>query len=122
MHDNQDNRQEPELLNVLSVDVEDYHNQLAVDFQSRIEPPDEEAERCTEKMLEIFNDCGVKGTFFILGEIAKAYPELVRRIGDEGHHLGVHGYHHLRLQLTVDGAVSRIDQPSQMADRGSGGA
>jgi polysaccharide deacetylase family protein (PEP-CTERM system associated) len=98
MQANQDNRTEPELLNVLSVDVEDYHNQLAVDFQNRIEPPDQEAERCTEKMLEIFSDCGVKGTFFILGEIAKAYPELVRRIGDEGHHLGVHGYHHLRLQ------------------------
>jgi polysaccharide deacetylase family protein (PEP-CTERM system associated) len=84
-------------LNVLSVDVEDYHNQLAVDFQDRIEPPTQEAEWCTERLLEIFSDSGAKGTFFILGEIAEAYPQLVRRIADEGHHLGIHGFHHLRI-------------------------
>jgi polysaccharide deacetylase family protein (PEP-CTERM system associated) len=85
-------------INALSVDVEDYHNQLAVDFQNRVEPPNQEAERCTERLLQIFGDCGAKGTFFILGEIAEAYPQLVRRIGEEGHHLGVHGFHHVRLQ------------------------
>ncbi|MEX2302114.1 MAG: DUF3473 domain-containing protein [Bryobacterales bacterium] len=89
----QDNRP----LNVLSVDVEDYHNQLAVDYQLRVEPPNEEALRCTERLLEIFSAAGAKGTFFILGEIAEAFPQLVRRIADEGHHLGVHGYHHWRV-------------------------
>ncbi len=98
MHANEATAQQEAPLNVLTVDVEDYHNQLAANFQGVITPPDAEAERCTEKILEIFDDCGVKGTFFILGEIAKAYPDLVRRIGDEGHHLGVHGYHRLRLQ------------------------
>jgi polysaccharide deacetylase family protein (PEP-CTERM system associated) len=85
-------------LNVLSVDVEDYHNQLAVDFQNRIVPPRREAERCTERLLEIFSENGAKGTFFILGEIAEAFPQLVQRIADEGHHLGVHGFHHLRVE------------------------
>ncbi len=84
-------------LNVLSVDVECYHNQLAVDYQKRVSPPQDEVVWCTERLLEIFNDAGAKGTFFILGEIAEAFPELVRRIGDEGHHLGVHGYHHWRV-------------------------
>lgn len=84
-------------LNVLSVDVEDYHNQLAVEYQQRIEPPNEEALRCTERLLDIFGDYDAKGTFFILGEIAEAFPQLVRRIAREGHHLGVHGYHHLRI-------------------------
>lgn len=86
-----------EPLNVLSVDVEDYHNQLAVEYQHRIEPPNEEALRCTERLLEIFSDYQAKGTFFILGEIAEAFPQLVRRIAGEGHHLGIHGYHHLRV-------------------------
>jgi polysaccharide deacetylase family protein (PEP-CTERM system associated) len=84
-------------LNVLSVDVEDYHNQLAVEHQNRIEPPTDEAERCTDRLLDIFGDTGSKGTFFILGEIAEVFPRLVRRIADEGHHLGVHGYHHERV-------------------------
>jgi polysaccharide deacetylase family protein (PEP-CTERM system associated) len=84
-------------LNVLSVDVEDYHNQLALEYQHRLERPNEEAQWCTERLLEIFADYQAKGTFFILGEIAEAFPQLVRRIAGEGHHLGVHGYHHLRV-------------------------
>lgn len=86
-----------EPLNVLSVDVEDYHNQLAIDYQHRIEPPNEEALRCTERLLDIFSGYQAKGTFYILGEIAAAFPRLVRRIAADGHHLGVHGYHHLRV-------------------------
>lgn len=83
------------VLNVLSVDVEDYHDQLALDFQDRIVPPDEEAVRCTDQLLALFDELNVKGTFFILGEIAEYFPELVRRIAAQGHHLGIHGYYHL---------------------------
>jgi polysaccharide deacetylase family protein (PEP-CTERM system associated) len=97
MQANQDNAKGTGRLHVLSVDVEDYHNQLAVEYQHRIEPPNEEALRCTERLLEIFSDYQAKGTFFILGEIAEAFPQLVRRIAAEGHHLGVHGYYHLRV-------------------------
>jgi polysaccharide deacetylase family protein (PEP-CTERM system associated) len=79
------------------VDVEDYHNQLAIDYQHRVEPPNEEALRCTGRLLDIFNDYPAKGTFYILGEIAEAFPRLVRRIAAEGHQLGVHGYHHVRV-------------------------
>lgn len=83
------------MMNILSVDVEDYHDQLALDFQDRIVPPEEEAVRCTERLLELFARHGVKGTFFILGEIAEHFPALVRRIAGAGHHLGIHGYYHL---------------------------
>ena len=82
-------------LNVLSVDVEDYHDQLALDFQDRIIPPRAEAERCTDRLLELFAEYDVKGTFFILGEMAEHFGALIRRIADEGHQLGVHGYYHL---------------------------
>jgi len=82
------------MINVLSVDIEDYHDQLALDFQNRIVPPDEEAVRCTDRLLELFAELNVHGTFFILGEIAEYFPDLVRRIAEHGHHLGVHGYYH----------------------------
>lgn len=84
-------------LNILSVDVEDYHDQLALDFQERIVPPDAEAERCTDRLLELFGELNVKGTFFILGEIAEHFPGLIRRIASGGHQLGVHGYYHLQV-------------------------
>jgi polysaccharide deacetylase family protein (PEP-CTERM system associated) len=98
MNVSKDRRYEPRPLNVLSVDVEDYHNQLAIDYQHRIEPPNEEALRCTDRLLDIFGEYQAKGTFFILGEIAEAFPRLVKRIAGEGHHLGVHGYHHLPVR------------------------
>lgn len=82
------------MINILSVDVEDYHDQLALDFQDRIVPPDEEAVRCTERLLTLFAELNVRATFFILGEIAEFFPQLVRRIAQQGHHLGIHGYHH----------------------------
>lgn len=82
------------MLNILSVDVEDYHDQLALDFQDRIVPPDEEAVRSTERLLALFEEFDVRGTFFILGEIAEHFPDLVRRIAAAGHQLGIHGYHH----------------------------
>lgn len=84
-------------LNVMSVDVEDYHDQLALDFQERIVPPNEEARRCTDLLLDLFAEYDVKGTLFVLGEIAEHFPQLVRRIADEGHHLGVHGYYHYQV-------------------------
>lgn len=36
-----------------------------------------------------------KGTFFLLGKNAKAYPDLVKQILMEGHQIGNHTYNHL---------------------------
>lgn len=91
------------ITNILTVDVEDYHDQLPLDFQDRIVPPNQEAERATEQVLELFAEQGVRGTFFILGEIAEHFPGLIRRIADQGHHLGIHGYyHHHAYRLTPE--------------------
>ena len=42
---------------------------------------------------------GVKATFFVLGRHADRWPELVRRMSDEGHVLGNHGYFHRKLHV-----------------------
>jgi len=47
-----------------------------------------------EPMLDILRDKDVKITFFIGGEWAKDNPELLKRIAEEGHELGNHGYGH----------------------------
>ena len=36
----------------------------------------------------------MKGTFFVLGEVASEHPAIVRRIAEEGHEIACHGYHH----------------------------
>lgn len=53
----------------------------------------------TPIVLSALADRGVHATFFILGKHAERWPELVRRVADDGHTLGNHGYHHRKLHL-----------------------
>jgi peptidoglycan-N-acetylglucosamine deacetylase len=48
----------------------------------------------TPLVLDILADHRVAATFFVIGRQASAYPELVRRIVDEGHGLGTHSQSH----------------------------
>lgn len=53
----------------------------------------------TRTTLAVFDRLGVKGTFFILGEVARHYPDLVREIAERGHEVGCHGFHHVDIDL-----------------------
>jgi polysaccharide deacetylase family protein (PEP-CTERM system associated) len=53
-----------------------------------------EVERNTAWLLELLGEAGVRATFFILGNVAQAFPSLVRRIARDNHELGIHGYDH----------------------------
>ena len=50
--------------------------------------------RYTEEILSILAENGAKATFFIIGENAKAHPELVKAAYDAGHEIGNHTYTH----------------------------
>ena len=45
-------------------------------------------------MLDILKEVNTFATFFVLGYVAEHYPELVKRIKDEGHEIAAHGYSH----------------------------
>ncbi|BES81455.1 polysaccharide deacetylase family protein [Pyrodictium abyssi] len=49
------------------------------------------------RILDVLSEEGVKATFFFTAEMARKFPGLVRRVVDEGHELGSHGYMHERL-------------------------
>ena len=51
---------------------------------------------CTPQVLDILREYDVKATFFMVGENAERYPELLARIREEGHGVGNHTYHHSR--------------------------
>lgn len=53
----------------------------------------------TPKILDALKDSGVKATFFLLGRHVDQFPEVAKRIADEGHSIGVHGYSHTKLHL-----------------------
>lgn len=91
---------------VISVDVEDY---FQVEAFSRVIRRDEweqfpsRVEANTRRLMDVFDESGVKGTFFVLGWVADRYPNIVREIANRGHELGCHSYwHRLVYTLTPD--------------------
>ncbi|MGR8920788.1 MAG: XrtA system polysaccharide deacetylase [Gammaproteobacteria bacterium] len=88
------------ITNALSVDVEEYFQVSA--FEALIDreswgkwPSRVEAE--TNALLDVFGEHGASITFFTLGWVAERFPALIRRMVDEGHELGCHGYQHVRI-------------------------
>src|SRR5919204_136687 len=53
----------------------------------------------TPRVLDILKAAKVKAAFFLVGVNAERYPNLVRRIVDEGHEIGNHTYYHPNLAL-----------------------
>jgi polysaccharide deacetylase family protein (PEP-CTERM system associated) len=85
--------------NAMTIDVEDYFQVSAfaphISRDSWASLPCR-VERNVDCILALLNSSDVKATFFTLGWIAERYPEMVKRIVNEGHELASHGYGHLR--------------------------
>lgn len=88
------------LRNAMSVDVEDYFQVSAFEKHIRRDQWDVlpcRVEANTHRVMDLFDQHGIKATFFMLGWLAERYPQLVRRIVDSGHELASHGYSHVRV-------------------------
>jgi polysaccharide deacetylase family protein (PEP-CTERM system associated) len=96
---------------VLSVDVEDYFQVEAFAGVVKRREWDSLPSRVvanTHRVLDLLDDCGVSGTFFILGWVAERFPELVAEIVRRGHEPACHSYWH-RLVYTLDPEEFRLD-------------
>ncbi len=51
----------------------------------------------TVRVLDFLDTVHVRGTFFVLGEVAAEHPDLVRRISDTGHEIAFHSFDHRPL-------------------------
>jgi len=85
------------MVNALSFDVEDYYKIVARDWLSQNIPVSSEVVRDTEQILDILRTYNVTATFFIVGDVAQQYPELIRKIANHGHELGIHGHNHFLI-------------------------
>jgi peptidoglycan/xylan/chitin deacetylase (PgdA/CDA1 family) len=61
----------------------------------------------TPAVLDELDALGWPATFFVVGEAARAHPDLVRRIRRRGHEVGVHGDQHRYLLARTPGAAGR---------------
>lgn len=82
---------------VFTVDVEDYFQVAA--FRSVVRPDDwayypSHVESNVSRLLDLCDEHGVRGTWFVLGWEAAQRPQMVRRIVDRGHDVGCHSYWH----------------------------
>lgn len=50
-----------------------------------------------ELILDLLRQHDCESTFFVVGEVAEANPEIVRRIESEGHEIAFHGYSHFKI-------------------------
>lgn len=58
----------------------------------------------TPKLLDGLKERHVCASFFVTGENVEKYPDLIRRMKEEGHLIGNHTYHHIQL-TNSNGAV-----------------
>ena len=88
------------VLNAFSIDVEDYYHVSVfrrgvaasewAGFESRVE-------RNVNVLLGLCAERGVLATFFILGDVARRFPALVRTVAAAGHEVASHGMSHEKL-------------------------
>jgi peptidoglycan/xylan/chitin deacetylase (PgdA/CDA1 family) len=72
----------------------------------------------TPRILDICRDYGVRATFFVVGGCAEQYPEIVRRMAEEGHEVGNHSYSHPYFhRLSWSGAREEIEMTCVVLDR-----
>jgi peptidoglycan/xylan/chitin deacetylase (PgdA/CDA1 family) len=58
----------------------------------------------TPEVLDILMRYNAKATFFMVGDNARKYPELLARVKGEGHAIGNHTFHHLNGWHIAPGA------------------
>jgi len=88
----------------LSVDLESAHH--SANLQARLRRMQDRplrdmlAQRVvygTRRLLDLFQQFQVKGTFFVLGEVAAAQPRLLDEIAAAGHGIASHGVAHRKV-------------------------
>lgn len=69
----------------------------------------------TPEMLDLLKEKNVKATFFLLGEQVEKYPDIVKRMSEEGHLIGNHSYKHEQLsKLSSVQACSQVNRTNEL--------
>ena len=97
-------RAEPAFL--FSVDLEDVRTMIPEGARYRERVPAN-----TERLLEFLARHDKRCTFFTVGDVARAYPELLRAIASQGHEIACHGDAHVPLErLGIEGFRVDLDR------------
>ena len=75
----------------------------------------------TPHVLDILKKRNLKATFFVLGLQANKYPEIIKRIHDEGHIIGNHTYGHKNLAKLKPAEIKKeIEKTNNLIEKITG--
>jgi peptidoglycan-N-acetylglucosamine deacetylase len=75
----------------------------------------------TPALLDVLEKHRVKATFFVVGENAEQYPELINRMKVEGHSFGIHHYRHRSSWfLSPNGLKGQLEKSNQIIKKLTG--
>lgn len=75
----------------------------------------------TERLLDGLKARGIRATFFVIGESAEEYPDLIQRMLDEGHQVGNHTYSHVQLTAcNEEEAIEEIKKTQEVIYQAAG--
>lgn len=107
--------------NALTVDVEDWFHVCGLPEDPVVRASDWRVRSNVSKLLALLADYHVRATFFVLGSVAEALPEMVREIAAAGHEIASHGYsHRLVRELSPASFRDELRRTGEILERESG--
>ena len=68
----------------------------------------------TEQILNALSEHDAVATFFVLGQLAAEYPEIIQKIYENGNEIGNHSYDHADFkQISLESVSNQIDKTNQ---------
>jgi peptidoglycan/xylan/chitin deacetylase (PgdA/CDA1 family) len=100
---------------IMSVDVDGWPSLLrfySVEHDVSVAERQVNVEEGIDKLLNLFEEKGVRATFFVTGEMGQRHPIKVGEIAKKGHEVACHGFLHERDEclLSAEQQKSRIEK------------
>lgn len=72
--------------------------------------------KVTPRVLGILDDYDIKATFFVLGKMANANPEMLKRVHNDGHAIAHHSYSHdyKHLYKSTGNFIAELDKTNKL--------
>src|SRR5262245_41720089 len=101
-----------------SFDIEDWFHSEFVPGAVRRESKESVVERGTARILDLLRATRSRATFFLLGDVVREHPALLRRIAEEGHEIASHGLDHQPLwRLDAGGLARQLEEFRRLVER-----
>jgi len=75
----------------------------------------------TPKLLDMLKQRGLKATFYVVGQCAAEYPDIMKRIAAEGHEIGNHSWNHVALNsVGADSLRKQMENTNAAIEKSTG--